>query len=760
MASSAYPRMYFTGHFYWNPSTYNNDDYAGSSYTKPLTPYDAKKATPTWDTFLDQQHPEVTKANFRHWSQQLYSLGPDTPLGPDQQLPPPEWNFFGGNQCGLVTDEMPVLEQPDHFSKPTGPENITQVRGWTDEDGRYADDGDPWVGLALQFNTAAHLGPFPTQAKLIDTNPTSPFTSQIFADDFQLGDDGSGFTAPVSERLHSRWLYFQRNLNTDKGLMIAGIASATWQTGLRFEDISWNGGSALQDQLRASAGAPGARGLILQFVTYDTLYFNGDYFGVQGANQFPSMVKIRQLYVDYFSALEAYRKGETTQRPQPPCNRAYSRVTGWIGTWKTDEFVTIPGGRVLLPNLMPNQQPGLPAPQAVTPAQGGSAVPLGPGTVEAVGDETTDTLDRITVNLISTIPEWDSTGVRAELGPVHLGIMLPNQTEPTRLVTVVDDSDGTAYQDVYNQYAGLVDIPAASFDTRVSLSQFNSHPLVLLVGDTESASVVLTENPLNAQTNTRGLYVDEPGCAAGPTTHFVVDVTAFGLAPDDQVGLVVAQYGEQWQLVGEHRLVDLFYLTSSGDYAPIDDQTVVDGTSGSVTIGLRGVLPGLPYLVFYPVASGLLAGSALAPSAPMALPPGVHIPETVTWQTAAYYAAVRVLPFHNVAADVFAQWLATEHPDVDQVNHRVFSEVFETFHLMYPVMDFIGTPQKFQEWRGRILQVTDPRHFAASGYMPPTRSLSAGERRILELYDEYLNGVSAPGSPLRKPRQPSPPPRG
>jgi hypothetical protein len=76
-------------------------------------------------------------------------------------------------------------------------------------------------------------------------------------------------------------------------------------------------------------------------------------------------------------------------------------------------------------------------------------VPLGPGTVEAVGDETTDTLDRITVNLISTIPEWDSTGVRAELGPDHLGIMLPDQTEPTRLVTVVDDSDGTAYQDRY-----------------------------------------------------------------------------------------------------------------------------------------------------------------------------------------------------------------------------------------------------------------------------------------------------------------------
>ena len=30
MSSSAYPRVYYSGHFYWNPSTYNNDDYSAS----------------------------------------------------------------------------------------------------------------------------------------------------------------------------------------------------------------------------------------------------------------------------------------------------------------------------------------------------------------------------------------------------------------------------------------------------------------------------------------------------------------------------------------------------------------------------------------------------------------------------------------------------------------------------------------------------------------------------------------------------------
>ena len=42
----------------------------------------------------------------------------------------------------------------------------------------------------------------------------------------------------------------------------------------------------------------------------------------------------------------------------------------------------------------------------------------------------------------------------------------------------------------------------------------------------------------------------------------------------------------------------------------------------------------------------------------------------------------------------------------------------------------------------------DPAPFESAGYMPVTRSLSAGQRQIVEQYCAYLAGATAPGSPL------------
>ena len=103
------------------------------------------------------------------------------------------------------------------------------------------------------------------------------------------------------------------------------------------------------------------------------------------------------------------------------------------------------------------------------------------------------------------------------------------------------------------------------------------------------------------------------------------------------------------------------------------------------------------------------------------------------------------MPFDNLAAVDFDNWLKskpdqTHLPDVSLVNQRVFDEVFGLFYRLYPVMDFISNPMKFQEWRGKILDVTDPAIFKSARYMPVTRNLSAGNRKILEMWDDYLNG--------------------
>ena len=98
-----------------------------------------------------------------------------------------------------------------------------------------------------------------------------------------------------------------------------------------------------------------------------------------------------------------------------------------------------------------------------------------------------------------------------------------------------------------------------------------------------------------------------------------------------------------------------------------------------------------------------------------------------------------MLPFRNAAAEDFHEWLKTG-PTADLVTQRVFDEVFRTYFLMFPVMRFIRDPLVFQAWRGRILELTDPRLFETAGFMPVTRELSAGRRRMLMLWDSYLNG--------------------
>ncbi len=751
MSAAAFPRVYLTGHFYWNPSTYNNDDYS-SGYPNPLVPYCATEGRPTWKTFLAKHN--VTRENFKKWSLELFNLDPTTQ---DDLLAPPEWNYFGGNQSGFVTPDEPWLEQPEHFSRPTGDKQVTLVRGYTDTRGSYHDSGDAWINQTIQFN--ANQSP----AKLVDVNPTVPWSSQIFADRFTLGDDQNGFSAPVAARMHSRWVG-PHNYNTDGGLMIAGFFSCVFQTCFEKDAIDWHGSSALCTELQQAMGNAGTAGLMLRFCAYDTVYFSGDYFNFPPSEgQFPGMKLIRELYLQYYADLETYECGERKDKPQPPCNRAYSRIVGWIAPWYEGELVNMPDGRALLPSICPGQNDAaLPTPQPINPkgftgdAQTANPFPFNPASVQRNADFTL-----VTVDMSSAIPEIDSTGKIADVGPVELAIMLSEPSNPNAaakrvtLATIADEAaiaDGTYAAD-YQKYAGLVDLNPARFKMPITVDQFDNNPLVITAVNhppnaAAATAVALTENPLNAQTNIRGVYVNEsrPGDTS-PTTSFRIKVAQFGRLPGEQVGLVVVQFDRAWSkpVVGDG-FVQLFYQTPDGSYVPIDNQTMVDASNGEVTIGVRAIQPGLPNLLFFPVAGGR---AGLSPISPMPVPATLDVDSPPSW-TAAFYAVGRVLPFDIQHAVSFETWLNT-NPDVESVNERVYAEIFETYFLMYPVMDFIDSPQRFQEWRGRILAVTDPALFESAAYMPVMRAMSAGDRRIIELYNLYLNGV--PQSPLRHRRE-------
>ena len=96
----------------------------------------------------------------------------------------------------------------------------------------------------------------------------------------------------------------------------------------------------------------------------------------------------------------------------------------------------------------------------------------------------------------------------------------------------------------------------------------------------------------------------------------------------------------------------------------------------------------------------------------------------------------------------YENWLRTG-PSVDLATQRIFNSVFRTFFLMYPAMRFLSDPLQFQAWRGPICALTDPARFETAAYMPVTRALSAGQRRMLELWNTYVDGTmpSSSGRP-------------
>jgi hypothetical protein len=299
----------------------------------------------------------------------------------------------------------------------------------------------------------------------------------------------------------------------------------------------------------------------------------------------------------------------------------------------------------------------------------------------------------------------------------------------------------------------VVDIPASQFLAPLTVAELRQQIVVTFPGsETQTRQVGLREAVYTAETDDRGVYVDEPGAPwSPPDPSLTVQVRYLGGKPPRGTQLRVAQYAPSppgfgeglWQLVSEtagssaqapylrlHAGADVVDGAYTIVPVPYDDDGLPYAT---VSLGVSGIRSGPPVLAFTP----------LAPSAPAAGPaPVLPFPALVQQ----FFANVRVLPFHNPMTVAFENWLRSG-PSVDVVNQRVFDSVFRTFFVMYPAMRFIRDPLQFQAWRGPICAVTDPALFERASYMPVMRSMSAGQRRMLELWSAYLDGAMPTPAP-------------
>ena len=728
------PRAYFKGFTYWNPSTINNNDY------QPL--YDAANARLNWPWI--ERHGLRNPEDFDRYAitPTIATANASADLNLVAGKPPAEWNYYGGLQCGFVGPEVPVVERPEYFAKPDGNLGIT---GFTNPAGALVQQGDPWIGLPLR------MGQQPSQAKLVDLDPICPWSTQIFADSFTLGSadpahgagvgSGAGFSALTAGRAHSRWVFFARNANLQKDVLIAGIGAAAWQFVLptetlhRFDKNPAPG--SLAAYVQQALAQPGVQGLMLRFVTYLTRYFQGPAFPPPHTDK-QCFAEISRIYAEYAQQLARFSRGEQAEPTPPPINRAYSSTVGWIAPWYAGELQSMPGGRYL---------PGG-APATVVAPAGLGQWPVGPMVVEAALDPNApQTVARISLDLGSTVAEADSSAAKINFGLLHIGLAaLDSPGTPVKTIATVPYAGGYD-QAAYERTAGVVDIPAAQFNAPLSAAELQGHLLVGWFGD---GPAVLQEQALVAQTDDRGVYLDEPDAPwpldpHGDDARIVVQVRYLGGKPPPGTRLGFAQYSPStpgfnemaWTLVDDSpgSTAQTPYVRMIGPQGQTSIRqlllTLEDGADrpySELAVHLHALRCGPPVIAFYPLLPST-GGPVWAP------PPSVQIMQITT----AYFANARVLPFHNALALDFENWLRIG-PTLDIVSQRVFDDVFRTYCLMYPVMRFLGDPLRFQAWRGHILAATDPALFGSNRYMPVTRSLSAGQRRMLVLWQQYTDG--------------------
>jgi hypothetical protein len=238
--------------------------------------------------------------------------------------------------------------------------------------------------------------------------------------------------------------------------------------------------------------------------------------------------------------------------------------------------------------------------------------------------------------------------------------------------------------------------------------------------------LALTEQIYTAQTDSRGIYLDE-----GASTEFQLTVLQTG-APTAGVSVLVAKFDNNLSLIPTtlpqfvNFTSGLQQIVTAGGI--LTSVTVVTADqNGIATVGIAAQSPGFPVLGFFPFATG----SAL-PQPPAALfPPGP-----------AFYATVRILPFDSSVPGQFIDlWNSTR--DAAQAWTFVYNNILYIYDMIFSVMlkyINLGSRDAVEKSAGAIAALIATNMAVESTLaMPITRDLSAGKRTTLQLWLYLVN---------------------
>jgi hypothetical protein len=404
MSVLSFPRIYFKGNAEWDPCTFNNNDW------QAFQTYDATNAALNWP-FLATQKPPITPGNFaqtfRPWAIALQNDNTDSPPGPRVAA---EWNMFGSHAVSFVQYQ----------------DKATTVTGGSVAYGQPV-TADPLIGLPLSVLGDSASGP----GRLVDTNPSSFWSSQIYYGALQFGSGQYSISGPRVARMHSRWTNLSRlYAATPEMAQPAAAVACCFQACIANGSIAWQNGPAggatsqLISALQQAATQLGAQGVMLRFTAYVNLYFkNGIYNNISQQSR-----NYKELAADLAEVWAAWHKsGDPSQFFSQPC---YSHVVGTIGAWNQGELSSVPGGRYLVPA------------SPVAPVGSSKTITLG-----AVAAEVDYTRNLISLDFGSAIPEIALAGttasnlVKADFGNLTLGTLSPSFLRKHLFLTPFESND-------------------------------------------------------------------------------------------------------------------------------------------------------------------------------------------------------------------------------------------------------------------------------------------------------------------------------
>jgi hypothetical protein len=703
MSVLSFPRIYFKGYMAWDPCTFNNNDWTQFPTYQPIN------SALNW-SFLSSQGitpdnpqgitPDNFTTTFRPWAIALQGDSVDQPSG---ARIPAEWNMFGTHGVSFV--------QYDKYT-------TTIIGG--DTEYQKPVTSDPIIGGKVSIAGDGGGG----QGRLVDTNPASPWSSQIYFGQLGFGSGAnSSFSGPRAFRMHSRWLNPSRIYNPTPMLTApASRIGVCFQTCIPYGQVAWPAASAspLITKLQQAAAQPGARGIMVRFAAYVNLYFMNGILNGTAAQP--------RTYEDLAALLKTAWDAWNNNKDHSKffSNPCYSHVVGAVGVWNDGELASAPGGRCLAPNapvvpLNASAAQGTAAAQPVrlsghevrtvaAAADAPAAVPLGPAAANL-----TDNL--ISLDFNAAVPElgvagpWRSSLVKADFGPLAVGVMTNGN-----FISIVTIDSAKYQQSAYEASAGIIDIPLPSGAADLLR---NGALAIQAQGQT-----VLLEQTYTAETDTRGIYLDQNGQA-----QFTVLVCKGGV-PSPGTSVLIAQYDSGLNLAPANLPPSVAFTTGvlTSVTIPSDAPTITTNVaivttdaSGNATVGISAQSPGFPVLAFFPFSGGTL------PQPPISF----------DFTDDAFYTTVRVLPFDDAVPQAFVDLWNKSHDQAQAWNFIYFQILYVydmLFNVMLPIVN-LGSKQAVEGSRRGIWRLIAKEKAAESTEaMPITRDMSAGKRLALQLW--------------------------